>query len=48
MSVNLIDSLSISARKYVTTFFVIQIYADFEIKYLPLPERYDINFIVSS
>ena len=47
MSVILIDSLSISGCEYVTTFLAMQILADFEVKYLPLPERYDLNFSVS-
>ena len=44
VSVNLIDSLSITGLEYGTTFLGIQILADFEILYLSLPESYDNNF----
>ena len=46
VSVNLIDSLLITSLEYGTTFLAIQLYADFEIKYLPLPESYDNNFAI--
>ena len=46
VSVNLIDSLSITGLEYGTTFLAIQILADMEIKYLSLPERYDNNFAI--
>ena len=46
VSVNLIDSLSITGLEYGTTFLAIQILADFEIKYLSLPESYDNNFAI--
>ena len=44
VSVNLIESLSITGLEYGTTFLGIQILADFEIMYLSLPESYDNNF----
>ena len=44
VSVNLIDSLSITGLEYGTTFLGIQILADFEIMYLSLPESYANNF----
>ena len=44
--VNLIDSLPITGLEYGTTFLAIQILADFEIKYLPLPESYDNDFAI--
>ena len=43
VSVNLIDSLSITGLEYGITFLVIQILADFEIIYLSLPEGYDLK-----
>ena len=46
VSVNLIDSLSITGLEYGTSFLAIQIYADFEIKYLSLPESYDNHFAI--
>ena len=46
VSVNLIDSLLITSLEYGTTFLAIQLFADFEIKYLPLPESYDNNFAI--
>ena len=42
----MIDSLSITGLEYGTTFLAIQILADFEIKYLSLPESYDTNFAI--
>ena len=44
VSVNLIDSLSITGLEYGTTFFAIQILTDFEIIDLSLPQSYDNNF----
>ena len=44
VSVNLIDSLSITGLEYGTTFLAIQIFVDFETKYLSLPESYNNNF----
>ena len=42
-SADVIDSLSINGREYVTTFLAIEICSNFKVKYLPLPERYDNN-----
>ena len=41
VSVNLIDRLSITGLEYGITFLPIQMFADFEIKYLSLPESYE-------
>jgi len=46
VTVYLINRLSINGHKYVTVFLDLQIFDDFEVKYLPLPERYDTNFNV--
>ena len=46
VSVNLIDRLSITGLEYGITFLATQIFADFEIKYLSLPESYDNNFAI--
>ena len=45
VSVKLIDSLSITGLEYGTTFLAIQLFADFEIEYLSLPESND-NFLI--
>ena len=42
----LISRLSINGHKYVTLFLGLQILDDFEVKYLPLPKRYDAIFNV--
>ena len=42
----MIDSLSITGLEYGTTFLAIQLFADFEIEYLSLPESYDNNFVI--
>ena len=44
--VNLIDSLSITGLEYGTTFLAVQLFADFEIEYVSLPESYDNNFVI--
>jgi len=44
VTVYLISRLSINGHKYVTVFLDLQIFDDFEVKYLPLPKRYDTNF----
>ena len=46
VSVNLIGSLLITGLEYRTAFLATQIFADFEIKYLSLPESYDNNFAI--
>ena len=48
VSVNLIDGLSINRGKETTvcldlSFRFIQIFSNFEVKYLPLPESYNAN-----
>ena len=40
------DSLSMTGLEYETTFLAIQLFADFEIEYLSLPESYDNNFVI--
>jgi len=47
VTVYLIAHLSINGQKYVTVFLDPQILDDFEVKYLPLPKRYDTNINVS-
>jgi len=43
VTVYLISRLSINGHKYVTVFLDLQMFDDFEVKYLPLPKRYDTN-----
>ena len=43
VTVYLISRLSINGQKYMTVFLDLQIFDDFEVKYLPLPKRYDTN-----
>ena len=43
MTVYLISRLSINGHEYVTVFLDLQIFDDFEVKYLPLTKRYDTN-----
>ena len=40
------DSLSNTGLEYGTTFLAIQLFADFEIEYLSLTERYDNHFAI--
>ena len=42
----MIDSLSMTGLEYGTTFLAIQLFADFEVEYLSLPESYDNNFVI--
>ena len=46
VTVDLVSRLSINGHKYVTMFLDPQIFDNFEVKYLPLPKRYDTNFNV--
>ena len=46
VTVYLISRLSINGQKYVTVFLGLQIFDDFEVKYLPLPKRSDTNLNV--
>ena len=46
MTADLVSRLSINRHKYVTMFLDPQIFDNFEVKYLPLPKRYDTNFNV--
>ena len=46
MTVNLVSRLSINGHKHVTMLLDPQIFDNFEVKYLPLPKRYDTNFKV--
>jgi len=46
VTVYLISPLSINRHKYLTVFLGLQIFHDFEVKYLPLPKTYDTNFNV--
>ena len=43
VTVYLISRLSINGQKYMTVFLDLQIFDDFEVKYLPLPKQYDTN-----
>ena len=46
MTADLVSRLSINGHKYVTMFLDLQIFDNFEVKYLPLPKRHDTNFNV--
>ena len=46
MTVDLVSHLSINGHKHVTMFLDPEIFDNFEVKYLPLPKRYDTNFNV--
>ena len=46
VTADLVSCLSINGHKYVTMFLDPQIFDNFEVKYLPLPKRYDTNFNV--
>ena len=46
MTADLVSRLSINGHKYVIMFLDPQIFDNFEVKYLPLPKRYDTNFNV--
>ena len=46
VTADLVSRLSINRHKYVTMFLDPQIFDNFEVKYLPLPKRYDTNFNV--
>jgi len=47
VTVYFISRLAMNGQKYVTVFLDLQILDDFEVKYLPLPKRYDTNINVS-